>query len=106
MKKVIMLASVLIILSVIIGFTVKADDSKNDEEYYRYYTEYEIEPGDTLSGIAEKFMDKYPCIHDVYSLREYTNEIAEVNNLGTTKIISYQHLVIPYYSEELKTLDM
>ena len=105
-KKIGILLFSIIAIALIVGFAVNAKNETNetteDIGYYKYYTQYYIEHGDTLYEIAGKFMDEYPCIEEVYSLKEYTNLIIEINDLSTTRIIAGQHLVVPYLSEEFK----
>ena len=103
-KKLLLYVVTVLSLIIILGCVVKAssrEENKNNT-YYKYYTQYYIEHGDTLYDIAEKHMEEYPCDKEVYSTKEYAEEIAEVNNLGSTKIIAGQHLIIPYLEEELK----
>lgn len=101
-----LLISMMIFL--IIGLSVNAITNEKETEtdeiksFYKYYTHYYIEHGDTLYGIAEKFMEEYPCTEEVWSQKEYAEAIADTNNLSSTKIIAGNHLVIPYLSEELK----
>lgn len=90
----------------VIGLSVNAftKEKETDEfkPFYKYYTQYYVDHGDTLYGIAEKFMEEYPLTKELWSQREYADVIANTNNLSSTKIIAGNHLVIPYISEELK----
>lgn len=76
---------------------VNADASKNTAPSYKYFTSYEVKPGDTLNDIAEK----YTANTDV-SKGEYIDEVIKNNNLTNDEITSGEYIVIAYYSEELK----
>lgn len=61
--------------------------------YYKYYTQIEIENGDSLWEIAGRYME-----HGPYETRnDYMNEVVKLNQLSNTTIIKGQHLVVPYY---------
>lgn len=67
------------------------DEAKN--VYYKYYTQIEIQDGDSLWDIAGEYME-----HGPYESRvDYMNEVVELNQLSSTTIIRDQHLVVPYY---------
>ena len=53
------------------------------------YMSIEIQPGDTLWGIAEEYMpDEYG------SVKEYVNELKKLNSLATSDIQSEQYLLV------------
>lgn len=64
----------------------------------KYYTSIEIEEGDTLWSIASEYMspDHYDSIND------YIVEIKEMNGISSDTIHSGNHLIVSYYSEEIK----
>ena len=64
---------------------------------YKYYTSYEIQPGDTLTSIAQEH-----TVNSNVSVNEYIAEVKKNNNLTTDKITSGNYLVISYYSNEYK----
>ena len=67
------------------------EEAKN--VYYKYYTQIEIENGDSLWEIAGRYME-----HGPYETRnDYMNEVVKLNQLSNTTIIKGQHLVVPYY---------
>lgn len=94
----VLLTTVFILLCVLIGSSI-ADTgqsaAKNDS--YKYYTSIEIEKGDTLWTIAEEYITS-----EYVSIQEYVEDIKEVNNLGDDEIHFGQHLMVPYFSEEVR----
>ena len=82
--------------SVILTKATTTEEAK--EVYYKYYTEIEIEAGDSLWEIAGRYMENGP-----YESREdYMNEVVEINQLSSATIIRGQHLVVPYYDATYK----
>ncbi|KMZ54971.1 LysM peptidoglycan-binding domain-containing protein [Dorea sp. D27] len=86
-------------MSILLGCNFSdASDSREDAPVeYRYYKSIEIQPGDTLWGIAEEFMtDEYS------SVNEYINEVKKINGLGSDDIQESQYLTIAYYDTEFR----
>jgi len=87
------------VLTITFGsFLSKAKAKDTDPAYYKYYTNIEIQPGDTLWALAEHYIDEN------YESREaYIAEVKEINSLNENgDIISGQYLIMPYYSTEYK----
>ena len=82
--------------SVILTKATTTEEAKN--VYYKYYTQIEIEEGDSLWGIAGEYMEHGPY----ESRKEYMNEVVELNQLSSTTIIKGQHLVVPYFEAAYK----
>ena len=80
------------------SFLSRAEEKEPDVTYYKYYTNIEIHPGDTLWELAEDYMDEN------YESREaYMDEVRELNSLNSdSKIVAGQYLIMPYYSTEYK----
>ena len=76
------------------GFLSKAKDKKEDVTYYKYYTNIEIQPGDTLWDLADEYLEHYK------SKEAYIQEVSQLNSIRNGKIISGQNLIMPYYSTE------
>ncbi len=76
----------------------KANTVDEDVFYYKYYTNIEIQPGDTLWELAESYMgDQYE------SRADYITEVLNINGIRNgDNIVSGQHLLMPYYSVEYK----
>lgn len=91
----------LIALFAIGGSVLLTKATTNDEAntvYYKYYTQIEIESGDSLWEIAGEYMANGPY----ESRTDYMEEVAELNQLSSTTIKAGQHLVIPYYEAVYK----
>ena len=80
------------------SFLSKAETRESDTVYYKYYTNVEVQSGDTLWSLAEVYMDENYASRD-----EYIREVKQVNHLskGDT-IVSGEYLILPYYSTEYK----
>lgn len=71
-------------------------NEKVDEIGYKYFTVYEIEMGDTLWNLAEKYIDE----RYYESLNQYIEEVKEINHLKNDNIVRGDTIVLPYYSNE------
>lgn len=91
---IIVIAVAIFLFSKISAFAGTAD---MNQPTYRYYTSIEIQKGDTLWDLS----DTYTKGFDV-DRKEYIKEIKELNSLSSDEIHSGQHLVIVYYSHEMK----
>ena len=72
-------------------------DEYDDTVYYKYTTMYRVCDGDTLTSIAEQYMD------DVHysSVSEYVSEIRQMNQMYFSDEIKAGELIsICYYSTE------
>lgn len=88
-----------IVFSVLFGTSIHAfANSKPDtSSYHKYYTSIQIESGDTLWNIADRYTN-----HLNISKSDYIDEICQINNIWEDEIIAGEYLVIPYYSNEMK----
>lgn len=85
------------VLAIAFGsFLSRAKAKESYNTYYKYYTNIEIQPGDTLWNLADSYMENYE------SKTIYINEVNELNSLKDGKIVSGQSLIMPYYSTEYK----
>ncbi len=71
--------------------------NNSDNPMYKYYTSYEIQPGDTLTSIAQRY-----TVNSNVSISEYIREVKKNNNLVSDRITSGNYIVISYYSDEYK----
>ena len=76
---------------------VNVSATNDKENLYKYYTSYEIQSGDTLTSIAQKY-----TVNSDVSVSEYIDELKKDNRLATDKITSGKYLVVSYYSNEYK----
>ncbi len=74
------------------AFLVSAHEKTSaGDAVYKYYKSIEIQPGDTLWGIAEDTMtDEYD------SVVEYVQVLKDMNNLDSDNIEAGQDLIIAY----------
>lgn len=87
----------IVILAVTFGsFLSRAKNKEEDVTYYKYYTNIEIQPGDTLWDLADEYLEHYE------SKEAYIQEVSQLNSIRNGKIISGQNLIMPYYSTEYK----
>ena len=82
--------------SAILTKATTTEEAKN--VYYKYYTQIEIQDGDSLWDLAGKYMENGPY----KSRNDYMNEVVEINQLSSTTIIKGQHLLVPYYESSFK----
>lgn len=89
-----------LILSILIVFCVFGVDTNarsiDDHPEYKYFTNYELEYGDTLWSIAETYAD-----HHYDSIEDYIREVCTINSITEDSyLICGTSLIIPYYSQE------
>ena len=65
--------------------------------YYKYYTSIRVEAGDTLWGIADRYLCEQAGSHE-----EYIREIMQMNGLKSTGIRAGETLTVFYYSTDVK----
>lgn len=90
---------VLILTLSVSGFVIgsKAQD-KEEVVLYKYYTNIEVQYGETLWDIASTYFceDKY----DNYE--HYISEVMQINGLYIEDVSPGSYLIVPYYSAEFK----
>lgn len=89
-----------LILSILIVFCIFGVDTNarsiDDHPEYKYFTNYELEYGDTLWSIAEEYAD-----HHYASVEDYIEEVCTINSIAKDAcLLSGTSLIIPYYSQE------
>lgn len=72
------------------------NDNSNDGQY-KYFKSIEIAEGDTLWSIADEYASE-----QYGSVKDYINELKSMNDLKSDTIHAGEHIVIAYYSDELK----
>lgn len=82
------LASVLIISNCLRANQVKASSVKTENIYYKTV---EVEDGDTLWDLADRYMGEKS-----FSRQEYIEQVKELNHLSGDTIESGAYLMVPY----------
>ena len=75
----------------------RADETAEDSAY-KYYTKIEVQKGDTLWEIADRYMDR----EHYEGRREYIIEVMNINHMTTDRLTVGKKLIVPYYSAEVK----
>ena len=99
-KRFLAIAGILIIsLVIILGTSIRAFASSHNAKkpVYKYYTSIQVQSGDTLWSLADTYIDQ--CNIDK---SDYIDEICSLNQLQDGQIHAGQHIVVAYYSTEIK----
>ena len=91
------IAVLLVMVFTITGLKDVNATNNSDNPMYKYYTSYEIQPGDSLTSIAQRY-----TVNSNVSISEYIREVKKNNNLVSDRITSGNYIVISYYSDEYK----
>lgn len=63
---------------------------------YKYFTSIQVEPGDTLWSLADKYADQ-----EHYTSRDqYIAEVMAMNHMSGEELSAGSYLILPYYSPE------
>lgn len=94
-KYFVMLVLFVAVLSCFFGKTlVMASEEENKVVYERYYTDIEIEKGDTLWSIAKTYNQ-----HSGMEIREYIREVKQMNGMISDSIKAGDSLTIVYFAQ-------
>lgn len=63
---------------------------------YKYYTSVQVQPGDTLWSLADRYADS----EHYASQEQYITEVMNTNHLTGEDICAGNYLILPYYSTE------
>lgn len=63
---------------------------------YKYFTSIQIQAGDTLWSLADRYADE---MHYA-SQDQYIAEVMEINHMADEDIYAGNYLIVPYYSPE------
>ncbi|MGN0435268.1 MAG: LysM peptidoglycan-binding domain-containing protein [Wujia sp.] len=93
-KTLILGGAIFLIFSVFL-FGSKPNERKADASTYnvKYFTCIDIEYGETLYDIADRYISE-----EYHSKDEYVSEVMNINGLTSTNITSGATLVVPYYA--------
>lgn len=92
--------TVVLILTLSIGGFAIGSKAQNKEDIvlYKYYTNIEVQYGETLWDIA----DTYFCEYKYKNYEHYMSEVMQINGLYNEDISAGSYLMVPYYSTEFK----
>jgi cell division protein YceG involved in septum cleavage len=100
-KRILVLIALAVISSVIIlccSIRAFASSRSTAEPLHKYYTSICVEKGDSLWSIAEDY-----TVDGVLSREEFIDEVCKLNNISDQDSLrSGEHLVVMYYSTEVK----
>ena len=95
-KYFVMLVLFVMVLSCFFGKTlVMASEEEHQIVYERYYTDIEIEKGDTLWSIAKTYNK-----NSGMEIREYIREVKQMNRMVSDHIEAGDSLTIVYFAEK------
>ena len=90
-----------ILLTVFVVMHITARPASADDApvvpRYKYYTSIQVHAGDSLWSIAGEYMTE-----EYRDVREYVNEVMQINGLGSENLHAGSYICVPYYSEEYK----
>ncbi|MFI3214283.1 MAG: hypothetical protein R3Y24_13220 [Eubacteriales bacterium] len=92
---IIVTVSIIFTLSISLSSILSSAHEDDETVYYKYYTNIEIEAGDTLWSIAEIYYDSH-----YKNMDELIDEIMFINTMEDDTIIQGHHIIVPYYSSE------
>ena len=99
-KRVIAIAGILIVsLLILLESSIRTFASSRDNKpLYKYYTSIQIEKGDSLWTLSDKYI-----VDGVYSKDDFIKETSELNHLtNQDELHAGDYLTIAYYSTEIK----
>lgn len=80
------------------GMISQAGDTAEEDISFKYYKNICVEPGETLTSIAEIYADE----EHYETIDQYVQEIVYMNHLkNADDIRAGYYLIIPYYTNEL-----
>jgi LysM repeat protein len=95
-----MITLTLLVFGVLIGSNLldsSRSEAESSKQAYKYYTSIQVESGDTLWSIADKYASTEYSNHDTYM-----KELLALNHLSDTTIHSGQYLTVAYYADVQK----
>jgi cell division protein YceG involved in septum cleavage len=85
------LATVITVFAVCFSIST-VGKSQQQHELCSYYESVQIQPGDTLSSLAQKYY-----INDIGDFDKYVDEIRALNNISGDNIHAGEYVTIKYY---------
>ena len=90
---------VIVAVGILLGSSINAlaSSDKDISSYNKYYVSIRIESGDTLWTIADEYVDGFNL-----SKADYIAEVCQINGISENNIQAGDHIVVPYYSQDIK----
>ncbi len=86
-----------LVIAVRLSSAVFGSDAVDAKASYKYYTSIQVQEGDSLWSIADKYLTAEYNSHETYM-----KELISINHLSDTTIHAGQYLTVPYFSYEYK----
>ena len=99
-RSVLAIAIILVVtLGILLGSSINAlaSSDKDISSYNKYYVSIRVESGDTLWTIADEYVEGFNL-----SKTDYIQEVCQINGISEDNIKAGDHIVVPYYSQEIK----
>ena len=99
-RSVFAIAIILVVtLGILLGSSINAlaSSDKDIASYNKYYVSIRIETGDTLWTIADEYVEGFNI-----TKADYIQEVCQINGISEDNIKAGDHIVVPYYSQEIK----
>lgn len=90
-------ACLIVILSVAGGCLISRAQTKDTVNCYKYFTSIQIQKGDTLWTLADRYADEH-----FKSRESFIREVMRTNHLTDDSLTAGDYLIIPYYSDEFR----
>jgi len=86
-------------LGILLGSSINAlaSSDKDISSYNKYYVSIRVESGDTLWTIADEYVEGFNI-----TKADYIQEVCQINGISEDNIKAGDHIVVPYYSQEIK----
>ena len=99
-RSVLAIAIILVVtLGILLGSSINAlaSSDKDISSYNKYYVSIRVETGDTLWTIADEYVEGFNI-----TKADYIQEVCQINGISEDNIKAGDHIVVPYYSQEIK----
>ncbi len=97
-QKIALFFAVMIVLSAVFFsclFKAVSTQAASTKKSFKYYTSVQVQPGDTLWGIAGTYISE-----DEQNMIDYIEEIRRLNRLPDDTIHAGAYLTVPYLSSQ------
>ena len=98
-KRILAISAIVVIsLIVLLGSSIHAFASNSDDvNLYTYYESVQVEDGDTVWTIADRYVNTSKI-----SKQDYVNEICSMNHLQNGQIHAGEYIIVATYSTDVR----